>query len=160
MLEHLLINLACKMDFVFKPLFKEVVLVAADTDWHGFEEEYAFEKLKLLSERITIYHHQGDLALYLSEMIQNKNKRLGRHGFRDCKKIRGQVYSVDCTSIIDDTGLMFKIVDHSYFQVSNTAINDIIYTLRGKPIDEFLSQSLRMMKSSSERAFRLSNGKR
>lgn len=155
MLEHMLHYLSTKKDFEFTPVFKEVILAAADTDWQGFEDPYAFAKLKLLTERITVYYHEGDKALFLSEATQNKNKRLGRYGFRNCEKIEGNIYSVDCSGIIDQHGFSYRLIEHSYYQVSDATVKDIICVLKGKPVDAFLKESLRIEKTKSQREFRL-----
>lgn len=81
MLQHMLLHLAGKKDFVFKKIFKQVVLAAADIDWDGFEEQYAFAKLGLLCERITVYYHNRDRALFLSEKFQNRKKPWGDMAF-------------------------------------------------------------------------------
>lgn len=153
MLQHMLLHLSTKKDFKFIPMFKEVVLAAADIDWDGFEEEYAFSKLQLLCERITVYYHSHDRALFLSERIENKKRRLGRHGFRDYEKIAGNVYSIDCSSIPDEDNFIGSLIGHTYHKNSSATIKDIIWVLKGKEVNSFIEESLRTNKSNSQRDF-------
>jgi esterase/lipase superfamily enzyme len=149
MLESMIDHLTKMEQAQLSAFFKEIIMAAPDVDWHAFEESYALCKLTLLGERITVYHHTEDLALYLSQLTYNKNLRLGRHGFRDIEKVPQNVYGVDCSNVDEET-LIYKIIDHSYYQYSNCAIKDIVHVLKSKPTDEFINDSLRLSKGSRQ----------
>jgi esterase/lipase superfamily enzyme len=155
MLESMMMHLLKRKDVSLSPLFKEVILAAADADWDLFEDPRAFAKLNEMCERITVYHHEKDMALYVSETTKNKLKRLGKFGFRDIEKITGNVYSVDCTDINDEHCLESKLIQHWYYQDSDHTVHDIIQVFKGKDINDFISESLRSKKTDGLHQYRL-----
>lgn len=155
MLENMMHYLSFASDASLAPLFKEVILAAADADWHVFEDPRAFAKLTNVCDRITVYYHAEDIALMLSETSQNKHKRLGKFGFRDIEKISGNVYSVDCSDINDQHGLQSKLIQHWYHQDSDVTVNDIIQVFKGKHVNDFVSESLRLNITTGQRQYRL-----
>jgi esterase/lipase superfamily enzyme len=155
MLLHLVDRVVSEKDFIPHPVFKEVILAASDVDWNVFEEPYAFSKLCLICERVTVYHHLHDAALFLSERVKNKSKRLGRYGFRDMANIPKNVYSVDCSDVSDNGSVINKIIDHAYFHSCNYTVNDIVNVLSGRTIEYFVKESLRIKKADSSCQFRI-----
>lgn len=147
MLESMMMHLLKRNDIVLSPLFKEVILAAADADWDVFEGPRAFAKLSHMCERITVYHHERDMALYISETAKNKFKRLGKFGFKSIEKISGNVYSVDCTDITDGPCLESKLIQHWYYQDSNHTVHDIIQVFKGKHVNDFIAEELRLKKT-------------
>lgn len=155
MLENMMLHLSAGNSNALSPLFKEVVLAAADADWHAFEGERAFSRLSHLCDRITVYHHGEDVALMISETAKNKYKRLGKFGIKDIEKITGNVYSVDCSDITDQRGFQSKLIQHWYYQDSDVTVHDIIQVFKGKNINDFVSESLRVAKANDLRRFRI-----
>ena len=153
MLESLVLHLTLRQQKQSEAFLNEVILAAPDIDWHAFENGYALYKLSLLCQRVTVYYNEEDVALYLSQTVQNRHKRLGRHGFRDSKKVPQNVYAVDCTCINDLSNIVCHIIEHSYHTLSNYTIKDMIYVLKGTPTEQFLQYSLRMTKENDERRF-------
>lgn len=155
MLLHMVARLVSERDFIPHLIFKEVILAASDVDWNVFEAPYAFSKLCSLCERVTVYHHQNDAALFLSERVKNKQKRLGRYGLRDMASIPQNVYSVDCTGVSDDGSIIEKIIDHAYFHTCHYTVNDIVHVLNGRKTEYFLNESLRTIKGDDARRSRI-----
>lgn len=155
MLENMMLHLSSRTDVQLSNLFKEVILAAADADWTVFEDPRAFARLTNICHRITVYHHEEDIALMLSEAAENKNKRLGKFGLKEIEKIAGNVYSVDCSDINDEHGFESKLIQHWYHQDSDITVYDIIQVFKGKHVDDFLSESLRVAKADDPRRFRL-----
>lgn len=155
MLENMMLNLLKRKDISLAPLFKEVILAAADADWDIFEDPRAFAKLTDMCERITVYHHEKDLALYVSETAENKFKRLGKFGFKDIEKITGNIYSVDCTDINDEHSFESKMIQHWYYQDSDHTVHDIIQVFKGKHVNDFISESLRSQKTEGVNQYKL-----
>lgn len=155
MLLHMIDRLFSEKDFIPHVIFKEVILAASDVDWNVFEAPYAFSKLCSLCERVTVYHHQHDAALFLSERVKNKNKRLGRYGIRDLANIPQNVYSVDCSDVSLEGSVIEKIIDHAYFHTCHHTVNDIVHVLNGRTTEYFISESLRIIKGDDERRCRI-----
>jgi len=155
MLLHMVDRVVSEKDFVPHTVFKEVILAASDVDWNVFEEPYAFSKLCLLCERVTVYHHRYDAALFLSEHVKNKTRRLGRYGFRDMTNIPQNVYSVDCSDVSADGSVIEKIIDHAYFHTCHYTVNDIVHVLNGRSTEYFVNESLRIKTTHSSSQFRI-----
>lgn len=155
MLLHMVGHIMSRQDFIPEPIFKEVILAASDIDWHVFEKPHAFSKLCSLCQRVTVYYHQHDAALFFSERVKNKYKRLGRYGFRNIQNIPQNVYSVDCTDVSADGRIIERVVDHSYFYTCNYTVNDITQVLNGRTTDYFIKQSLRTEYTDNSCQFRI-----
>lgn len=139
--ENMMIELYRKKGDNITALFKEVILAAADVDWQVFEEPRALYNLINICQRSTIYYNTHDLALLVSETTKNSYNRLGKYGFRDINKVPSHVYSVDCSGVKNQTGIVDNIVDHSYYVASNKVVDDIIEVLKGRKIEDFLQTS-------------------
>ncbi len=155
MLESLLQHLVSTNLLPSSPVFNEVILAAPDVDWQAFEKEYALHHLSYISHRVTVYYHSEDLALFLSQNSFNRHKRLGRHGFQNIDNVPANVFGVDCSSINDLETMLYRFIEHSYHQLSNSTIKDILQVLNGTLESDFIVQSLRECKSSHKRLFNL-----
>ncbi len=139
--ENMMIELLNQRNTNITAIFKEVILAASDVDWQVFEDRRAFNKLTEISERVTVYYNNKDLALFISETTKNAYNRLGKFGFRDYHKVPAHIYSIDCTGVKDVHGLESKIVQHWYYKESQTVVNDILQTLTSKRVEDFIGES-------------------
>lgn len=139
--ENMMIELLKQRNNNITAVFKEVILAASDVDWQVFEDPRAFYQLTEISERVTVYYNNRDLALFISETTKNAYNRLGKFGFRDYHKVPAHIYSIDCTGVTDVQGLESKIVEHWYYKESQTVINDIMQTLTSKRVEDFIDVS-------------------
>ena len=111
-----------------KPLnriFDEVILAAADEDNDAFEYDFKLAGLPEVSQRITVYFNNGDLALRVSDLLKGNPDRLGHDGARKPHELPGKVVLVDVSNII--TGDY-----HSYFLDDQKVGKDIVSILQGE----------------------------
>ena len=139
--ESMMVELLNQRNNHVTAVFKEVILAASDIDWQIFENPRAFNKLTEISERVTIYYNNKDLALFISETTKNAYNRLGKFGFRDYHLVPAHIYSVDCTNVMDEKGIESKIIQHWYYKESPNVVNDIIQTLTSKRVEDFIGES-------------------
>jgi esterase/lipase superfamily enzyme len=137
-IESMMVELLSQRDGNITAVFKEIILAAADVDWQVFEDPRAFNKLTEISERVTVYYNNKDIALFISETTKNSYNRLGKFGFRDYHKIPAHIYSLDCTGIKDEQGLENKTIQHWYYKESPKVVNDIIQVLKGVRTEDLI----------------------
>lgn len=80
-------------------LFGEILLLNADCDWDAFNPGEPLHRLPEYGERIHIYNHQGDDALWLSQNTKNWVKRLGRQGPADLNLLPSRTLVMDCSGL-------------------------------------------------------------
>lgn len=85
--------------FLDLAMFGEVLILNGDTGWRALERKRPLSFLPDLAERIHVYNHASDDALRLSEWTKNNEKRLGRHGPRDIKRLPPRTIVVDCSTL-------------------------------------------------------------
>lgn len=119
-------------------LFNEIVLVGSDVEWTIFEEPYEMYRLTEICQRVHVYFHNRDRALWISETTKNAYNRLGRYGFRHFEKVPAHVYSVDVSGIKDEPGLANDIIHHWYYVESPSVLQDVLEVLRGKNVEDLL----------------------
>lgn len=104
-------------DFGSVPMiFRNVFLAAADIANESLEPDEEGGQIAESARNVVVYHASDDLALRSSKVTNLKNKvvsrRLGHSGPEDMKKVRDNVYSVDC----DDFNNTYDMpMGHSYF---------------------------------------------
>lgn len=81
------------------PIFGQAVMLNADIGWSCLEETQPLYTLPEFCERLTVYNHNSDDALLVSESTKNNEKRLGRHGPRDRRVIASRTAVVDCSDL-------------------------------------------------------------
>jgi esterase/lipase superfamily enzyme len=98
-LKNMLIELEKKR--LPKPMiFKEILLMAADTHYDVFSNSY--RDLIDLGERIHIYYHNSDDVLAISKYTKNFSNRLGRNGRKIKDPKLTYILEVNCTNVKDD----------------------------------------------------------
>lgn len=91
-------------------LFDQVFMCAADVDDDVLEPRRAMGRLPEMTHRVTIYHNDGDVALWVSDATKGNPDRLGRSGPRRANKLDDKVVDVDCTPVVRG------FVEHSYYR--------------------------------------------
>ena len=91
-------------DYLRSPMFGEVVLLNADADWTALEPGKPLSGLPDYADRIHVYNHTSDDALFISEATKNREKRLGRHGPRELALIPPRTIVVDCSDLNASAG--------------------------------------------------------
>lgn len=81
------------------PIFGEAVMLNADIAWSCLEQSQPLYTLPEFCDRLTVYNHNSDDALFVSESTKNNEKRLGRHGPRDRRVIASRTAVVDCSDL-------------------------------------------------------------
>jgi esterase/lipase superfamily enzyme len=119
--------------------FDEVILAAADEVYDTFEQPSGarLSRLPEMSDRISVYSHDTDVAMFLS-MAVNHNDRLGKEG--PDNKTNEKLYppatfrSVDVTAVRDYD--WFDPIDatHQYYRRSPTVRIDIAKVIGGDAV--------------------------
>jgi esterase/lipase superfamily enzyme len=117
-------------------IFKEIILIASDIDWSCLEEPNPLNKVTNICERVHVYFHNKDRALFISETTKNAYNRLGKYGARDQRKVPSHIHFVDCTAINDETSTGEDLIHHWYYYESKKVIADIIEVLNGEEAEE------------------------
>jgi len=83
-------------------LFRNTILMAADIVNESLEADEEGHLISQASRNVSVYYASDDLALRSSKISNLKNKiasrRLGHTGPEDMKKVRSNVYAIDCDS--------------------------------------------------------------
>ena len=89
-----------------------------------------------LAKKVPVYKNGGDLALSLSNVINNY-PRLGTWGPRDLRKLPATVTSVDCSDVGSTQGDNGEThYGHQYYRLSQWVIKDVIQVLAGISPDQ------------------------
>ncbi len=113
-------------------LFEQMILTAADEDDDAFEHDHKLALLPMLSQRITVYFNNHDLALVISDKTKNNPDRLGHDGPRKPHETPAKVVLVDVTDVctVTDFG------GHSYHLKNNRVVKDIRAVFLGTPSEK------------------------
>ncbi len=81
------------------PFFGEALLLGADADWTALEPGRPLHGLPDWCDRVHVYNHASDDALRISEIFKNREKRLGRHGPKDLRRLPPRTLVVDASDL-------------------------------------------------------------
>ncbi|ROI00382.1 alpha/beta hydrolase [Chryseobacterium daecheongense] len=113
----------------------QVLLLNADVSYKVFEDsEDSFNKLPLLSNRVSIYLNRKDAILGISQFTKNiLTPRLGKNGPSNIDHFKDIVSIIDCTFIEDDllNTLKFDVGNHWGYLSSSQVQRDIFQNLNG-----------------------------
>ncbi|SHG36348.1 alpha/beta hydrolase [Chryseobacterium vrystaatense] len=113
----------------------QVLLLNSDVTYKVFEDsEDSFNKLPLLSNRVSIYLNRKDTILGISQFTKNiLTPRLGKNGPGDIERFKDIISVIDCTFVKDDVLSSFKyeIGNHWGYLSSSMVQNDIFQNLYG-----------------------------
>jgi esterase/lipase superfamily enzyme len=111
-------------------LFDHVFLMAADEDQDAFDHEHKLASLPDLGASVHVYFNAGDTALVISDRTKANPARLGSRGPRRPLTLPGNV------NLVDASGVVGGLVEHSYFLDDPTVVRDVKAVLAGKPADK------------------------
>ncbi|WP_294296757.1 alpha/beta hydrolase [uncultured Chryseobacterium sp.] len=113
----------------------QVVLLNSDVSYKVFEDqEDSFNKLPLLSNRVSVYLNRKDVILGISQFTKNiLTPRLGKNGPGNIDHLKDIVSIIDCTFVEDDilNTFKFEIGNHWGYLSSSMVQNDIFQNLNG-----------------------------
>ncbi|MDQ1161203.1 esterase/lipase superfamily enzyme [Chryseobacterium sp. SORGH_AS 447] len=113
----------------------QVLLLNSDVSYKVFEDsEDSFNKLPLLSNRVSIYLNKQDVILGISQFTKNiLTPRLGKNGPSNIDRFKDIVSVIDCTFVEDDIldTFKFEIGNHWGYLSSSMVQNDIFQNLYG-----------------------------
>jgi esterase/lipase superfamily enzyme len=115
-------------------IFDNIVLTAADEDNDAFEFDHKLATLPELTQRITVYFNNGDLALAASDLTKGNPDRLGHDGPGKPHQIPAKVVIVDASDVVNG------ISEHSYHVEEDKVAKDIIAVLQGQGSDKIPSR--------------------
>ncbi|NJM25977.1 MAG: alpha/beta hydrolase [Bacteroidia bacterium] len=113
------------------PIFKEVLLAAADIDNNTLEPGHPLYNVTDFCQRVHIYYNKSDDALKISDLTKNRINRLGLTGPTRPLELRMNVNVVDTSEIRDAKSTKEKLIDHWYYKNSDTVMGDIRQVLSG-----------------------------
>ena len=99
-------------------LLSQVFLCAADVDDDVLEPKGAMCRLPEIARRVTVYHNDDDVALWIADNTKGLPDRLGARGPRRAKELDDKVYVVDCGPAVRGW------IEHSYYRCGR--VNDDI----------------------------------
>jgi esterase/lipase superfamily enzyme len=111
-------------------LFDQIFLMAADEDDDAFEHDHKLKSLPGLAKRVSVYFNNNDRAIAISDKTKGNPDRLGDDGPRLPRAIPGKVSLIDCTGVVSG------ITEHSYYNETKTVIADMAKVLLGVPSKE------------------------
>ena len=111
-------------------LFDQVFLCAADVDDDVLEPEGEMRRLPEMTRRVTVYHNEGDVALWIADNTKGHPDRLGDRGPRKANKLDDKVYVVDCSPVVRG------LIEHSYYRCGRVN-DDIRECIDNVPADGF-----------------------
>ena len=106
-------------------LFDHIFMCAADVDNDVFEPGKSMESLPKLARRISIYHNEQDLTLWVSDKTKGNPDRLGRDGVASFGSLPRKIHQIDCTAVVKK-----GITEHSY-HLNGLVNQDIRLSLSG-----------------------------
>jgi len=115
---------------VLPQLFDEMIMLAPDVDSDALASPAKLGRLSELTDRITLYMHSGDRALWLSDNTKGNPDRLGRSGPHNSATIPDSIDVVDCSDI--DT----SITQHHYY-LETKVYEDMRRVISGATYDVF-----------------------
>lgn len=109
-------------------IFENIFLCAADVDDDVLEKEGKMGRLHELSNHLSIYYNNGDVAMSISDYSKGNPQRLGHTGLARPQLVHNKIHQIDCSAIV--TGA----VEHSYYLWA-TVNDDIALTISGVAFD-------------------------
>lgn len=113
----------------------QVLLLNSDVSYKVFEDsEDSFNKLPLLSNRVSIYLNRQDVILGISQFTKNiLTPRLGKNGPSNIERFKDIVSVIDCTFVEDDIldTFKFEVGNHWGYLSSSMLQSDIFQNLYG-----------------------------
>ncbi len=116
-------------------LFDQIFLMAADEDDDAFEHDHKLKSLPGLAKRVSVYFNNNDRAIAISDKTKGNPDRLGDDGPRLPRAIPGKVSLIDCTGVV--TG----VTEHSYYNDTDAVIADMARVLQGIPSKDITGRS-------------------
>lgn len=110
-------------------LFDHIFMCSPDVDDDVLEEGNPLHRLSELARNISIYHNQGDVAMYVSDYTKQNPDRLGMNGVSRTSSLNQKIHQIDCSDIV--TGR----VEHSYYLNGNVN-EDIRFSVMGEKQDD------------------------
>ncbi len=105
-------------------IIDQFVSVGADIESNTFEEGEPLHGLSDIIEDITIYIHNNDRTLGMSQLLNSK-ERLGLSGVPDITKLPENIRTIDVSVITDHDDVTSKIGNHRYFYTSPSVRKDL-----------------------------------
>ena len=113
-------------------LFDQILMCAPDVDDDVLEPGAEMWRLPEMARRVTVYHNDGDLALWISDNTKGNPDRLGARGPRRGSVLDDKVYVVDCGPVVRG------LIEHSYYRCGRVN-DDIRECIANVPPDGFLT---------------------
>ncbi len=136
-------------DWPGHPAFlREIILVGADVGEHALLPPRPLSKLPQLGERVHVYVHRRDRALWISQSTKNRFRRLGRVGPRGFD--HEEFIVVDATKTDDETTVREKLVNHWYFVERKEVVTDVREVLKSTLTEQVGKISKRQRHPSTE----------
>ena len=107
-----------------KVLIDQFVSVGADIESNIMEEGEPLHGLYSIINDITIYIHNNDRTLGMSQAL-NSSERLGLSGVPDITKLPDNIRTIDVSTIRDHDDVTSKIGNHRYFYTSPSVRKDL-----------------------------------
>lgn len=105
-------------------IIDQFVSVGADIESNTFEKGEPLYKLDEIINDITIYIHNNDRTLGMSQLL-NSAERLGLSGVPDITALPDNIRTIDVSMITDHDDLTSKIGNHRYFYTSPSVRKDL-----------------------------------
>ncbi|MCL6683002.1 alpha/beta hydrolase [Sphingomonas alba] len=129
-------------------VFQEIILAAPDEDDDAFETDQKLRLLPRLGRRVTVYHNEGDRALFISDKTKANPDRLGADGPRMLDLLPKKVVTVDCSRVAATADATSR---HTFFINCPPVSADLGATLHG--VDSALIPNRDVIRA--ERAYRI-----
>lgn len=117
-------------------LIDQFVSVGADIESNTFEEGEPLCGLNKIIKDITIYIHNNDRTLGMSQLLNSK-ERLGLSGVPDITAMPSNIRTIDVSMITDHDDITSKIGNHRYFYTSPSVRKDLQRVLWKKDFISF-----------------------
>lgn len=121
-------------------LFDQMILIAADEDEDALERDDKLRSLARLARHISVYYHNRDTALALSDFTKPNPVRLGASGPRDRRYVPQKFSLIDVSKVIDwrqdPTG-------HQYYRQNYRLCEDLLCVLNGIRDEDILGREER-----------------
>lgn len=114
---------------VLPRIFDHIFLCAPDVDDDVFDPGAPLSTLPQLARGVSLYHNQGDVAMYVSDYTKGNPERLGLAGAARPSLLHNKIQQIDCSTIV--TGF----VEHSYY-LSGRVNEDIRQSVMGVAQDD------------------------
>ncbi len=114
-----------------RPLFKTMILAAADMDLGVVQQRVAAEGVALFPDRMVIYISEEDKALFISKWLSQSQNRLGDVDWETLDdRARQRVRIAGDQIEVVDARVKAGLIGHSYFYGNPAVLSDLILLLR------------------------------